>query len=99
MSYGWHKLGRFRVLWRPLPTCEVWTTHWIYLRGRCIGKQLSVPTESDCEWYASNSGTYATADESHKPLPYREQQARRRTGRPTNAERAAREAALLTEIP
>lgn len=58
-GFSWHTLGRFRVLWRPLPQNEIWTTHWIYLGGRCIGKQLSVPSLEDCLWYERTGGVFA----------------------------------------
>jgi len=51
----WYDLGRYQILAKPLDTNPYWTTHHIYLRGECIGKQLSVPCLSDCDWYAAGS--------------------------------------------
>lgn len=47
----WYALGRFQILAKPLDTNPYWMTHHIYLKGRLVGRQLSVPCESDCEWY------------------------------------------------
>lgn len=49
----WFALGRFQVLALPLHLNPYWTTHHIYLKGKLVGKQLSVPNEADCEWYVT----------------------------------------------
>lgn len=48
----WINLGPFRILQQPLPGNPAWATHWIYLAGKLIGKLLSVPSLTDCEWLA-----------------------------------------------
>lgn len=52
----WYALGRFQIMAKPLETNPYWQTHHIYLKGECIGKQLSVPSEADCEWHATQHG-------------------------------------------
>ncbi len=47
----WYVLGRFRIFARPLEQNAYWTTYHIYLGGLCIGRQISVPCETDCEWH------------------------------------------------
>lgn len=49
----WRTIGRFQVLALPLHLNPYWTTHHIYLNGKLVGKQLSVPNEADCEWYVT----------------------------------------------
>lgn len=94
---GWYELGKFHVLALPLRTNEYFTTHHIFLREKLIGRQLSVPSVSDCQWHEAHCGTYATKEQSHKPR-YGYQMIQKR-GRPTNAERDKRAAMLLTTIP
>lgn len=60
----WYPLGKFMIKALPLETNPYWTTHHIYLRGKLIGRQLSVPCVSDCEWYAAGA-IYAPSE------PYR----------------------------
>lgn len=48
-GYHWFDLGRFRILAMPLATNEWMTTHRIYLRGKLVGRQLSVPNLDQCE--------------------------------------------------
>lgn len=62
----WYRLGRYEIFAKPLETNPFWTTHHIYLRGECIGKQLSVPCETDCDWYASGA-RYAEQSSAWKP--------------------------------
>lgn len=67
-------------------------SYLVYRGADFIGKQFSMPSEGDCKWLERQRGVYATAEQSKKDFkkyPYRRQ------GRPTNAERALREAALL----
>lgn len=95
----WYPLGRFRIFALPLETNEFWTTHRIYLGNKLIGRQLSVPSLSDCEWYATNMGIYA--DRSHtweSPKPRKHVSLRGKPGRPTREQVARREAALLAVI-
>lgn len=49
----WYTLGRFQIFALPLYLNPYWTTHHIYLNGKLIGKQLSVPNEADCEYYVT----------------------------------------------
>jgi hypothetical protein len=91
---GWYSLDKYRILAMPLPTNEFFTTHRIFHRGELIGRQLSVPSISDCEWFNARRGIYARAEESTgKIFGYSERAAVRR-GRPTNEERARRQAWL-----
>lgn len=59
-----YPLGRFMVIAKPLEQNPFWQTHWVYLRGALIGKQLSVPSIADCCWHERNHGQYATAAQS-----------------------------------
>lgn len=47
----WYALGRFHILALPLYLNPFWTTHHVYLDGKIVGKQLSVPSEAECEQY------------------------------------------------
>lgn len=94
---GWFDLGRYRVLAMALPTNEYFTTHHIFLRGHLIGRQISRPSLSDCQWHEAQQGVYATREQSVTPRGYSAMQGRR--GRPTNAERARRAAMLPDEEP
>lgn len=51
MTLGWHLIGKFRVLAMLLPSNPAFTTHRIYIGKLYIGAQLSVPSESDCQWH------------------------------------------------
>lgn len=62
----WYSLGRFRILAKPLELNPHWVTHHIYFKGKLVGKQLSVPTLSDCEWHEAIAGR----DENYTPQPY-----------------------------
>lgn len=95
---GWYQVGKYHVLAKAMVGNPYFTTHHIFLRAAIIGRQLSVPNISDCQWHESRSGVYATKEQSHKPR-YGYQIAPNRRGRPTNAERARRAAMLLTSIP
>lgn len=69
-------------------------SYLVYRGTTFIGKQFSMPSQSDCEWLESNSGTYARESSSleisrGRPI----WNAKKRTGRPTNEARAARAAA------
>lgn len=52
LSFVRYPLGRYEIIARPLHQNPAFRTHHIYLGTRCIGRQLSVPTESDCDWHA-----------------------------------------------
>lgn len=52
-SWRWYELGRYRILARPLETNPYWTTHRIYIGEDLVGRQLSIPSESDCNWHYS----------------------------------------------
>lgn len=58
-EYRWYELGPFRIFVRPLTLNPYWSTHWIYRDGRLLGKQLSVPIETDCQWHEREGGVYA----------------------------------------
>ena len=70
----------------------------IFSGSDLVGMQFSMPCLSDCEWHDRQRGVYARQDES-KPNSSWQLRITYRRGRPTNAERARREATLLTEIP
>jgi len=91
---GWYDLGKYRVLATGLHLNPYFTTHHIYLAGKLIGRQLSVPTADDCRWYEKSGGTYARPDQNFKVIFGYTNQHRSRRGRPSNAERARREAYL-----
>ena len=107
VSRGWYDLGPYRILAMGLHLNHYFTTHRIHRDGLFVGAQLSVPTIDDCRWYEADN---AYAKVSHwDSLYFPRQYAKRgrskimlqfsRPGRPTNAERARRDATLLTEIP
>jgi len=83
----------------PLETNPAWTTHRIIYRGKVIGRQLSVPSLSDCDWYRSNNGIYA--DRSHTwaaPQHRKVGLGNLKRGRPTREESERRERMLLAEV-
>ena len=96
VARGWYSLGPYRILAIGLHLNPYFTTHKINRDGIFLGAQMSVPTLDDCRWHDSQRGTYARP--TNRPIGYSAQQVWRR-GRPTNAERARRDATLLTEIP
>jgi hypothetical protein len=61
-----YELERYTIRRQPLPTNPAFATHLIYFKGKLVGRQLSVPTVSDCEWYERRHGVYATQSESHE---------------------------------
>ena len=92
---GWRGLGKYRVLAMGLHLNPYFTTHHVFLRGVCIGRQLSVPTLDDARWYEATRGEYARP--TNRPEGYSAHQVWRR-GRLTNAERAKRDETLL-DVP
>lgn len=96
---GWYDLGKYSILAMPLQTNEYFTTHHIFIANRLIGRQLSVPSLSDCQWHENRAGVYATKEQSHKPRYGYQMLPSRPRGRPTNAERARRAATELAEVP
>lgn len=59
----------------------------IFKGERLIGCQFSMPSRSDCDWYATRT-VYARPDENNF---YRFNERQRRRGRPSKAEAARRE--------
>lgn len=52
-------LEQFTVQQRPLPTNPAWPVYLVFMAGRCIGRQMSRPSESDCRWLlAHQDGRY-----------------------------------------
>lgn len=85
--WRWYDIGRFRILSLPLPTNPYWATHRIFYKGTLIASQLSVPSLQQCEDRLS--------EHLNPPQPstsWWKGWTRRRGGRPTNAERARKEA-------
>ena len=99
VSRGWYSLGPYRVLALGLHLNPYFTTHRIHRDGIFVGAQLSVPTPDDCRWHDHREGQYARKQESKPNSSWQLRIPQHRPGRPTNAERARREATLLTEIP
>ena len=64
-------LGKYIIRQQPLPLNPAFATHLIYLAGKLIGKQLSVPTVSDCDWHCSHHGCYAEPEEFWQPKDFR----------------------------
>lgn len=81
MTTGWHDLGRFRILAMPLPTNEYWTTHRIFLKGKFVAAQLSVPSLEQCEDRLAERNLQPSA-----PRPEWAGWRGRKPGRPTKAE-------------
>lgn len=48
----WYSEGPFRVLEHPLASAPCWSTFWVYVGQRVIGRQLSKPSLLDCEYMA-----------------------------------------------
>jgi hypothetical protein len=70
-------VGPYCVIARPLETNPYWALHWIYdSRGILVGKQLSVPSESDCQWHKRQHGIYANPEETKGISTYRQRQER-----------------------
>lgn len=88
--------GPYRVQHDPL-THMPYGLYRVYKGEKYIGAQLSYPSAEDCRWIELHRYTYAKPEETAKFVPYREKQAARR-GRPTNAERARRQALLDEEL-
>lgn len=95
---GWYSLGQYRILAIALSLNPYFTTHIIYLRDKLIGRQLSVPSLSDCRWFDARGGQYAEEAETRKAIFGYTAQTLARRGRPTNAERARRQALSEAEI-
>jgi hypothetical protein len=91
--WRWYDLGRYRILAMPLETNPYWTTHRIYLNDELVGRQLSVPSVSDCDWhYTQHTQPHVPAD---IPLyAWSTTAGSRRRGRPrkVDAERELQEA-------
>jgi hypothetical protein len=94
---GWFTIGKYRILSLPLADNPAFSAYRIYLGINCIGRQLSVPCMSDCEWHESHGGVYACSSRSIDNSAYAERGNKAfrsftisRRGRPTNAERARR---------
>lgn len=45
-----YALGQFTIQQRPRPDNPSWAVYVVLLHARVIGRQFSVPTQSDCEW-------------------------------------------------
>jgi hypothetical protein len=83
-AWRWFDLGRFRVLAMPLPLNPYWTTHRVFLDGKLVGKQLSVPTVDDCEWLLRHPDRYAEPSKHLNTYGYTA--LLRKRGRPTKAQ-------------
>ena len=59
--YGWWVVGKYRVLSLPRSTHDRWVMHRIYLVGKLLGSQFSIPSEADCVWHEKWGGRYADA--------------------------------------
>ncbi len=59
-----YELGEFTIRKQPLHLNPAFATHLIYYRGKLVGRQLSVPILSDCEWHQRRHGVYAHQHES-----------------------------------
>lgn len=60
-------IDQFTIRQKPLDSNPAFATHLIYLAGKLIGRQLSVPTLDDCKWHQVKAGQYAKPEESWKP--------------------------------
>lgn len=92
------KLGKYTIQATLRADNPAFPKYQIFAGGKLIGTQFSVPCLTDCEWHERQGGQYAQPVERKVVYGYTAQTMRRR-GRPTNAERARREAMLLTETP
>ena len=53
-------IGPYRVQQRPRPDNFSWPVYIVFLGDVLIGKQFSIPSESDCAWLERTAGVYAT---------------------------------------
>ena len=60
-----YELGEFTIRKQPLALNPAFATHLIFFAGKLVGRQLSVPSVSDCQWYRATNGVYASHEESH----------------------------------
>jgi hypothetical protein len=92
-------LGRYTVRQGIRVDNPAFPSYLIYCGERLIGKQFSMPSESDCAWLDQSKGTYAK--ESRWPETSEGRQiwntAKRRKGRPTDVEREKRDAYLALQ--
>lgn len=96
------QLGPYTVLCTLRHDNPYWPRYLIFLGEKLVGKQFSIPCRSDCEWHERRKGEYAKAEESRQEFKKHGSgwaPTGRPRGRPTNAERDRRAAALLTETP
>lgn len=87
-------LGVYSVRVGLRPDNPAFPSYLVYKGDDFIGKQFSMPSEEDCRWLERQRGVYATAEQSKKDFKKYGREYRKQ-GRPSNAERALREAALL----
>jgi hypothetical protein len=92
-------LGRYTVRQGIRVDNPAFPSYLIYCGERLIGKQFSMPSESDCAWLERTNGTYAK--ESRWPETSEGRQiwntAKRRKGRPADVEREKRDAYLALQ--
>jgi hypothetical protein len=99
------QLGSFTVQQRPRPDNAGWPVYIVFLGDRLIGKSFSRPDLDCCLWLErQRRDELVYAEQSARLLQHTKIRGaalinvRRRVGRPTNAERLARDA-YLAQIP
>lgn len=89
-------VGRFTVQQRPRFDNPAFAVYVVFLGEKLVGKNFSMPSESDCEWLLrSNGETYATKSvwhETSEGRPIWNAPAKRRPGRPRKDEALRRQA-------
>lgn len=99
-------LGPYTIREGLRPDNPAFPCYLVFRGAKLIGRQFSMPSLTDCEWLEANrEGRYAEptgasmAQKSKYALAGGEATARKyRRGRPTNEERAQREAQELEEL-
>lgn len=81
------RIGRYTVRQQIRPDNPYWPQYVIFLGDDLVGKQFSMPNESDCDWLRRTNGVYALVS-----APTTKFSVSRRRGRPSNVERASRQA-------
>lgn len=85
------KLGPYTIVAALRPDNPAFPKYQIFRGGKLIGTQFSVPSESDARWHEVQAGTYAKAEQSKQDPTWQLRIKSIKRGRPSNAEKAARE--------
>jgi len=65
------ELGPYTIRCWIRPDNPAFPSFLIFRRGKLVGKQLSMPCLTDCQWHEQRQGEYAKAEESQDWRRYR----------------------------